>query len=610
MSLRKIVSSSLAVAAVLSATAGCGALSNETTSQVQWIPVAGTSRATLENRDLEDNFLFGFRVVDTKGGFFTTALTLDLRPTLVKLELGRESASGPLKLFAVDAANAFGGSALMAFNATELKAGAIEIDFATETYIDLTEGLINPLGGQVTEDAGDFRKASWKSASGAKPKVLKISQDADTLVADVEHFVTFTRTNEGGKTESRTGSVVLRVFLARQDKDTPQAPTTVGEARKQNIGFFAADVFADNEDAQPIAHYSFGKSRETKTVYLKDFPADMVETGKNAITAWNIGFGFEAFRVEVAPAHVDIGDPRYNVVQWFDGLEKEVPWAGYAPTMTDPVTGAVVSTQILINGSATRKDMEELAAFTAQASEDFKGLKGKIGNVPVVQGAGETPVVTFFTDANEKDPKAFVKGFYYGVIMHEFGHSLGLRHNFAASTSPDADGTPSSVMDYEPNFVANKRTSIGSYDLAAIRFAYFNEAPRKPLPFCTDEDLEGRIDCNQGDLGNPVDYMVASLLNGVGFLENSSIALPAHVEKPMMGSIRNAGKLYSLSKDPQERDELFKAVARVRDAAPSPTLSTKSQAVAESNLAKLKASYESVKNSLPSALSLLLGDSL
>jgi hypothetical protein len=605
MTLRQIVSGSLTAAALLSVAVGCGSSSNETASQVQWIPVAGTSRASLEKRDLEDKFLFGFRVVDTKG-FFTTALTLDLRPTLVDLKLARESATGPLKLFAVDAGNAFGGSSLMAFDATEKRDGGIEIDFSTETYIELTEGLINPLGGQVTEEAGDARKATWKSASGKKPRVLKISQDNDTLVADVEHTISFTRTNEDGRLESRTGSVVLRVFLARQNKAATRAPVTVGEARKKNFGFFGADAFARNDDAQPIVRYDFGKTRETKIVYLKDFPSDMVETGKNAVTAWNIGFGFEAFRVEVAPANVDIGDPRYNVIKWFNGLEKEVPWAGYAPTMADPVTGAVVSTQILINGSATRQDIEALAAYTAQASQDFKGLKGKIGNVPVVQGAGESPVVTFFTDADQKDPKAFAKGYYYGVIMHEFGHSLGLRHNFAASTKLDADETPSSVMDYEPNFVASKRTAIGSYDLAAIRYGYFNESPRAALPFCTDEDLAKRMDCNQGDIGNPVDYVIASLLSGVGFLENSTLALPAHVEKPMMGSIKNAGKLYSLTKDADERDELFKAVLRVRDAAPASDLTATAKKTALSNLSKLKASFDSVKDSLPSALATLL----
>jgi hypothetical protein len=161
-------------------------------------------------------------------------------------------------------------------------------------------------------------------------------------------------------------------------------------------------------------------------------------------------------------------------------------------------------------------------------------------------------------------------------------------------------------MDYEPNFVASKRTAIGSYDLAAIRYGYFNESPRAALPFCTDEDLAKRMDCNQGDIGNPVDYVIASLLSGVGFLENSTLALPAHVEKPMMGSIKNAGKLYSLTKDADERDELFKAVLRVRDAAPASDLTATAKKTALSNLSKLKASFDSVKDSLPSALATLL----
>jgi hypothetical protein len=153
-------------------------------------------------------------------------------------------------------------------------------------------------------------------------------------------------------------------------------------------------------------------------------------------------------------------------------------------------------------------------------------------------------VLTFFTDTKESDPKAFVQGFYFGVIMHEFGHSLGLRHNFAASTQPDPSGIPSSVMDYEPNFVANKRQAPGSYDIAAIRLGYFGEKPRSDLAFCTDEDLGSSYACNQGDLGDPAAFAAASVINGIALLKNGTVALPSHVEKPMMGSIRS---LYSLA---------------------------------------------------------------
>jgi hypothetical protein len=123
------------------------------------------------------------------------------------------------------------------------------------------------------------------------------------------------------------------------------------------------------------------------------------------------------------------------------------------------------------------------------------------------------------------------------VVMHEVGHSLGLRHNFRASTMLDQDelhdtsitrkkGLIGSVMDYAPVNIARKgekqgdyaTTTIGPYDYWAIEYAYKpisgNEkeelkkiAARSPEPgldFATDEDLYDSFDprVNVYDLGS------------------------------------------------------------------------------------------------------------
>jgi hypothetical protein len=125
------------------------------------------------------------------------------------------------------------------------------------------------------------------------------------------------------------------------------------------------------------------------------------------------------------------------------------------------------------------------------------------------------------------------------VTMHEVGHSLGLRHNFKASTmlSPDqlndtsitrTKGNTASVMDYTPINIAPKgqkqgdyfSPTIGPYDYWAIEYAYRpidgNEgeelkkiaarAPEADLVFATDEDMYGNNDplVNTYDIGNDV----------------------------------------------------------------------------------------------------------
>ena len=123
------------------------------------------------------------------------------------------------------------------------------------------------------------------------------------------------------------------------------------------------------------------------------------------------------------------------------------------------------------------------------------------------------------------------------VVMHEVGHSLGLRHNFKASTMLTAEqlndtavtrskGMVGSVMDYNPINLAPKgqkqgdftTTTIGPYDYWAIEYAYKTfesdeteglkkvaaRSPEPELVFGTDEDMFLNNDplVNTYDLGS------------------------------------------------------------------------------------------------------------
>ena len=125
----------------------------------------------------------------------------------------------------------------------------------------------------------------------------------------------------------------------------------------------------------------------------------------------------------------------------------------------------------------------------------------------------------------EKEPKLpeeFLGQAIKEVVMHEVGHSLGLRHNFKASVMlrPDqindtsitrVKGMTGSVMDYNPINVAPKgqkqgdyaSTTIGPYDYWAIEYAYkpvegdeaaelkkiAARSPDPDLAFGTDDDF-------------------------------------------------------------------------------------------------------------------------
>jgi hypothetical protein len=132
------------------------------------------------------------------------------------------------------------------------------------------------------------------------------------------------------------------------------------------------------------------------------------------------------------------------------------------------------------------------------------------------------------------------------VISHEWGHVLGLRHNFKGSTVPP--GT--SVMDYNLQDDAAVLDDPGEYDVDAIAYLYQQSAELPAQPFCTDGDT--RIDPNcvtfdrgadplrdfwQGeyeflsfivfDLGFPPDFLeFGGLLEILGFARDAGFVAP------------------------------------------------------------------------------------
>ena len=133
-------------------------------------------------------------------------------------------------------------------------------------------------------------------------------------------------------------------------------------------------------------------------------------------------------------------------------------------------------------------------------------------------------------------PESFIGPLIAELVAHEVGHTLGLRHNFKASSiytfdemnSDDVKGTKplaGSVMDYLPiNLRADGKPQgdytmigIGPYDEWAIEYGYTLESDLKPilarvnepeLVYGTDEETGGpdprarRYDFTE----NPLDY--------------------------------------------------------------------------------------------------------
>jgi hypothetical protein len=172
---------------------------------------------------------------------------------------------------------------------------------------------------------------------------------------------------------------------------------------------------------------------------------------------WSQAFeaaGFRnAFRVEMLPADADPMDIRYNLIEW---IHRSTRGWSYGEAITDPRTGEIIKGQVSLGSLRVR--------------QDFLIAQGLIAKYE--QGQPVDPRMEQMALARLRQ-----------LAAHEVGHTLGLEHNFAASTHDRA-----SVMDYPPPFVtlnaagdidlsAAYATGIGEWDKIAIRYGYTQFAP-------------------------------------------------------------------------------------------------------------------------------------
>lgn len=105
-------------------------------------------------------------------------------------------------------------------------------------------------------------------------------------------------------------------------------------------------------------------------------------------------------------------------------------------------------------------------------------------------------------------PTKLIKSF----VIHELGHDLGLKHDFAASTISDVTrpDTPVSVMDYLPWPIMHLVTRPGHLDVSRVRasMGFITPASKHSLSVhCSDPDSGKASHCTGSDWGNPYAWL-------------------------------------------------------------------------------------------------------
>jgi hypothetical protein len=172
---------------------------------------------------------------------------------------------------------------------------------------------------------------------------------------------------------------------------------------------------------------------------------------------WNQAFeaaGYRnAFQVKLMPEGADLMDLRYNVIQWVHRATRG--WS-YGAAVIDPRTGEIIKGHVTLGSLRVRQDYL-IAEGLLAPYEKSKPVSPKMMEMALAR--------------------------LRQLAAHEVGHTLGLMHNYSASTVDR-----SSVMDYPPPLVKLASdgtldlsdayaTGIGDWDKVSITWGYSDFAP-------------------------------------------------------------------------------------------------------------------------------------
>ena len=179
---------------------------------------------------------------------------------------------------------------------------------------------------------------------------------------------------------------------------------------------------------------------------------------------WNEAFeaaGYRnAFRVELMPEGADPLDVRYNTIQW---VHRSTRGWSYGSSIVDPRTGEILKGHVTLGSLRVRQDYMIAEGLLSPYGDTSEGAEALL-NMSLAR--------------------------IRQLSAHEIGHTIGMEHNFAASTQGRA-----SVMDYPfpqvdlaeggglslDNAYA---TGMGAWDIRTVMYAY------QDFPDDVDADAE------------------------------------------------------------------------------------------------------------------------
>ena len=415
--------------------------------------------------------------------------------------------------------DAFAEGIIWGFNAVAQTGGWVLID-VTDFIVRDSHGIVQTLArtnqGTFTLDKSRsapilvlktfpdntvFEARVTFTSSRPGPRVREVAADPTSVTLRVRH--SFVRVPDGGYTprafhpSSGYGALSYRDYAVPIGEDMVRRFIRRHRLQKQD------PTAAVSDPIEPIVYYLDPGTPEPVRGALLDGARWWEEAFEAA------GFT-NAFRVEMLPEGADPMDVRYNTIQWVHRATRG--WS-YGSSVTDPRTGEIIKGHVSLGSLRVRQDY--LIA---------EGLLSPYGD-------------SGLADSLEADPMLEMSlARIRQLSAHEIGHTLGISHNFASSTTGRA-----SVMDYpaplatlteggEIDLSDAYDVGIGEWDKVAIAYGYSqfppgtDEGPQleqilaaaadEGLYYMTDADARGPAAAQPiANLWDNGEEMVSSLAN-------------------------------------------------------------------------------------------------